>query len=136
MEWLDNGGNFYRNKFYVSTGTDGSPVVLDIQSASNAGLQQWSDGLVTFTANSPVDAQYPTFVQIAQLLFVCADGSVVQLIIPAPQDSIFLPDGFRVDATALTTLITDVIAVVTNHLESPVTAYVQGQLVNRRKDQP
>lgn len=136
MEWLDNGQNFYRNKFYVATGDDGSPVVLDIQSASNAGVQQYGAGPVTFAANAPVDQQYPTVTQVAQLLFLCADASVVEIIIPAPQDSIFTADNFTVDPTAITTLIADVIAVVTNNLASPVASFLQGSLVNRRRDVP
>lgn len=136
MEWLDSAGGFYRNRFYVSHGVDGSSVVAQLQSASNAGLQQHSSGQVTFDAVSPIDAQYPTFTQVAQLLFACADGSTVEMIIPAPQSTVFLSDGLRVDPVAMATLIADVIAVVTNNLASPVTTYRQGSLVNRRRDQP
>lgn len=136
MEWTDTAGGFYRNRFYVAHGGSGATVVADIQSASNAGLAQHSSGQVTFDSNAPVDQQYPTMVQIAQLLFRCADGTVVPLVIPAPQDTVFLSDGFRVDPTAVSTLIADVISHVTNQLGSPVTTYLQGSLVNRRKDQP
>lgn len=136
MEWTDTAGGFYRNRFYVNHGGNGTPVVDSIQHASNAGLLQHSSGQVVFDTNAPVDQQYPTIMQIAQLLFSCADGSAVQIIIPAPQSSIFLADNLRVDPAAVVTLIANVIAVVTNNLGSAVIVYRQGSLVNRRKDQP
>lgn len=135
-EWTDTAGGFYRNRFYVNHGNDGTPVVHSVQSASNAGLQQHSSGQVVFDANAPVDQQYPTIMQIAQLIFGCADGSSIQIIVPAPQASIFLSDNLRVDPAAVVTLIANVVSVVTNNLGSPVIVYRQGSLVNRRKDQP
>lgn len=137
FEWRDNAGSFYRQKLY--TNADGAPVdglAAELQNLSNAGLQQHSAGELIVDANPAINAQFPTIAQVAVLIYLCADGSTVRIQVPAPLDTIFLPDGLRVDPTQVAALSSLLTSYGTSVLGSPVTALDTGTLVNRKADVP
>lgn len=104
-----------------------------IQSAllghSNADFNDWWEGDAHVNSSpAPSNAQYPNLVPPTILNFLCADGTIAVVRLPAAKIGIFLADGVTVDASA----ITDVITACVGNLRSPsgslATSFLGGTL--------
>jgi len=128
--WVDSGGNNTITLLRTSTGA--GTIEGDILALSDADwFNQWEGTLFVNGSPAPTFAQYPSVTQQATLQFMCADGTVARVDIPAPQIGIFLSDGVTVDPSMITTLITDCIGNLLSSSLSPAVSYLVGFL-NRR----
>lgn len=112
--WIGAGTGLTINRIQTSTGAG------SIQSAlighSNADFNSWWEGDLHVNSSPVVSAAaYPQLSPPCILNFLCADGTIATLRLPAPKLAIFLADGTTVDATK----IADVIAAAVGNLLSP-----------------
>lgn len=116
----------------IRTATGASSIQADIIAASNADYNDyWEGDLVINSTPSVSLGEYRAITARALLNFACADGTSVQLAIPAPQIGIFLADGVTVDATTITTLIADCIGNLESTTGSLATSFLGGFLNTR-----
>lgn len=136
IEWTDVNTGFFRVGLNLTTGANPAALLTDLQAASNAGIQQWTDGAATVTANATTAGQYDSSQDTAILTFTTAALNAVRVTLPAPPAAIFLADGSTVDATnaLIVAIIADVISSVTDSSGNPVTTYVIGVRGFRGKD--
>lgn len=114
-----------------------NPSAGGIQSAllakSNADyLEYWEGPLSINGSPAPVNAQYPGVGGQAVLAFVCADGTIAKVALPAPQLGIFLSDGQTVDSTQIAAIIAACTASLISNSGSPATTFVAGFLQGRK----
>ena len=129
--WVDHGGNqtikLIRQSNFTQT------IRNDLVAISNADwLQSWSGTLAINGTIVTANATYPSVLQQATLVFLCADNTQARIDLPAPVGSIFLPDGVTVDSTAIATLIGDAIGNLQSASGSLATAYLSG-ILNRNR---
>jgi hypothetical protein len=93
-------------------------------------LNTWEGNLTVNGSPAPVNAPYPGLQQIANLVFMCADGTSAQIRLPAPQIGIMLADGVTVDSTTIATLIGHCIGNLESPTGSLATAFLSGRLNN------
>lgn len=136
-EYTDIAGNFLRASNWVYATPGLSVLESAIQSATNGNLLYATNGLPVVGTTTPTDAQYPLVADLATFNFSTAAGSGLQLVIPAPQASLFLPNSFAVDATA--TLSAAIIAAAIGTLGdvagNAASAFAGGSKVSRRVEQ-
>ena len=112
--WIGAGTGLTITRVRTATGAD--TILTDMLAVSEADFNdKWEGDLVVNGSPAPAGGQYPGLTSQALLQFMCADGTTAVLRIVAPSISIFLADGVTVDATTITTLITDCVG----NLESP-----------------
>jgi hypothetical protein len=127
--WLDARG--YTSITLVRTASGGiGPILSDMQALTNADWSLCWEGPLSTQVPSTTAAVYEAGMQRARLVFGAADGTEVDIIIPAPQIGIFLADGITVDSSNanVAQLITDVIANGVSASGSAVTAYLSGYM--------
>lgn len=127
--WVDASG--YKGITRINSAAGAGAIVASIIAASNADqLEAWEGTLVVNGAPAPIAASYQPQSARAALAFMCADGTLVTLLVPAPQVGDFLADGQTIDpaAPAVAALITACIGALTNAAGSPATAFVSGTL--------
>ena len=97
-------------------------------------LQYWESAVTNNGAPAPPGGGYQQVTLQAILYFACADGTVAQVVIPAPALGIFLADGDTVDpANAFVAgLITACVGNLESASASQATAYLGGRLSARR----
>lgn len=128
--WLDAGGFVTITR--VQTATGAASIQADALAVSDADFNDWWEGDLNInTSPAPTSSQYPSVRQVAVLSFLCADGTIANLRIPAPSISIFLSDGVTVDQTTITTLIADCIGNLESVSGSLATSYLAGSLQAR-----
>ena len=128
--WVDVGGRSTITLIRTSTG--GNSIEGDIVALMNGDwFNEWEGTLNVNGSVSVVNAQYPTIQSQATCTFICADGTVARVDIPAPKLSIFLADGVTVDSTKIATLIADCIGNLLSSSGSPAVSFAAGFL-NRR----
>ena len=116
----------------VRTATGAGTIQTDMLAVSNADYNDyWEGDLVINSSPAPTNAEYRAITARALLNFLCADGTSVQLAIPAPQIGIFLADGVTVDASTITTLIADCIGNLESTTGSLATSFLGGFLNTR-----
>lgn len=125
--WIGAGTGLTINR--VRTQSGAGSIQAALLNHSNADVNDWWEGdLHINTSPSPVNAQYPNLVPPTVLSFLCADGTIATVRLPAAKIGIFLADGSTVDSTA----ITDIISACVGNLESPTgslaTAFLGGTL--------
>lgn len=129
--WIDSGG------LTTITLILANPSAAGIQGAllakSNADyLDEWEGPLNINGSPAPVFADYPAVTQSAVLTFLCGDGSVAKVALPAPQISIFLADGQTVDATQIAGIIAACTGNLVSNTGSAAVSYLSGFLQGRR----
>jgi len=98
---------------------------------SNADeLNTWEGDLTVNSTPVPVNAQYPGLQQVANLVFLCADGTTAQIRLPAPKIGIMLADGVTVDASMITTLIADCVGNLQSPTGSLAVSFLSGRVNN------
>lgn len=130
--WLDANGA--RTIFRINTGAGLGTTAADLEALSNAGVLEYWESNVTALTPAPVAAAFQSGADRAALVFQCADGTQVTVIIPAPKAAIFMADTETVDPTNadVATFVTSAIsAPITNAVGSAVTALVAGQRLPR-----
>jgi len=128
--WVDAGGGATMIRQRTATGM--STIQADIIAVSHADYNEyWEGDLVVNSTPSPTSGEYQSVTQIAILSFLCVDGTIATLRLPAPQLSIFLADNITVDATVIATLIADCIGNLQSATGSLAAAYLSGFLAAR-----
>lgn len=126
--WQDSQG--HRSVFRVNAGAAIAPLLAAMAAASNGDWTlYWESAPTSNGAPVYLAAAYPTVADRASLLFQCADGTEVALLLPAPRLSDFLADGQTIDPASvlIAALIAAAIALpFTNAAGSPVVAYTGG----------
>jgi len=135
LEWQDIGARFLRTANYVATPAAVAAYLTALQNASNAGIQIGTEGTAVFIANSPVDAQYPSALDTAVLLFSTSAGTTVSITVPAPVSSLFAADNLTVSTVGAAALIAAATAAMGDNLGNSIVAFNQGLRSSRRKDQ-
>lgn len=127
--WIDVTGNLGITRIDTTSGI--GPILSAIIGASTGDWYQCWEGPLSVNTPVPPGGQYASVVTRASLLFACADGTQVTLLIPSPDASIFMADGKTVDptATAVSTLITACVGLLVGASGSPVSSYVGGYLM-------
>ncbi len=106
--------------------TDG---IAAISGATNGDwAQYWGGTTFDQTPPAPVAAPYQTLRPVASLLFQCADGTTVEVGIPAPVLALFLTDGETVDPADPLGAIAALLAIITGATGSPASAFIGGHL--------
>jgi len=127
--WIGAGTGLTINRIRTATGA--STILTDMLALTNADqLNTWEGNLTVNGSPSPVNAAYPGLQQIANLVFLCADGSTAQLRLVAPKLSIMLADGVTVDATMIATLIADCVGNLESPTGSLAVSFLSGRLNN------
>ena len=125
--WIGAGTGLTINRIRTAAGA--STILADLLAISNADkLNTWEGDLTENTSPAPVNAQYPGLQQVANLLFLCADGTTAQLQLPAPKVAIMLADGVTVDASTITTLIGDCVGSLQGPSGSLAVSFQAGRL--------
>ena len=127
--WTDYGGSNTITK--IETNGGASSIVEAIQDISNADWVNRWEGPTGFNTASTTFAQYPAASQQALMQFMCADGTVARLAIPAPQIGIFLADGVTVDSTMIADLIAACVGTLAAPSGSLATSFLVGILQRR-----
>jgi hypothetical protein len=127
--WIGAGTGLTINRIRTLTGA--STILTDLLALSNADqLNTWEGNLTVNSSPAPVNAAYPGLQQVANLVFLCADGSTAQIRLPAPKLSIMLSDGVTVDPASIVTLIADCIGNLESPTGSLAVSFLSGRLNN------
>lgn len=123
--WIDAQGN--TTLTYVNGSAGLTTLVGQIKAVSNADVLNSVEATLNVNGSpGPAAATYPTVRDSAKLMFKTASGNDVTLLVPAPQQSLFLADGQTVDPSAAAALIAAALGVVTDEAGNAVTTYVGG----------
>lgn len=113
----------------IRTLTGAATIRDDIVSHSTGDKFSWWEGNLNINgAPAPPGGQYPAINLFAILNFMCGDGTIAILKLPAPRINIFLADGVTVDATAIAALITHCIGNLESTTGSTATSFLGGHL--------
>jgi hypothetical protein len=124
--WVDGSGG--RTITLVRSVAGAAAISAAALAQSNADWAQVWESAVTANTPAPATASYPSVALAAALTFVCADGTLAVLKIPAPVVGLFLADGQTVDPVAAAAVITACVGSLVSSTGSPTTAYVSGVL--------
>src|SRR5579859_6418678 len=125
--WVDANGN--KTILRVNSGSTPSTLATLAEGCSNAGILEYWESAITVPATPvPFAAAYQSVVDRAVLLFLCADNTLANLIIPAPSLAVFMSDGETIDITNpnVSVLVTAAIGDLQNLSGSPAVAFVSG----------
>lgn len=128
--WSDAGSRSTITLLLVDTSASAIQAALLGKSSADF-IEYWEGPLVINGAPAPVNAQYPSVTQQAVLTFLCADGTIAKVALPAPKLSIFLSDGQTVDATQIAGIIAACIASLLSNSGSPAVSFLGGFLTGR-----
>lgn len=127
--WIGAGTGLTINRIRTATGA--STILAALLALSNADeLNTWEGDLTVNSTPVPVNAQYPGLQQVANLVFLCADGTTAQIRLPAPKIGIMLADGVTVDASMITTLIADCVGNLQSPTGSLAVSFLSGRVNN------
>jgi len=127
--WIGAGTGLTINRIRTASGA--STILADLLAISQADkLNTWEGDLTVNSSPAPGGGTYPGLNQVANLLFLCADGTTAQIRLPAPSLSIMLADGVTVDPTTITTLIADCVGNLQSASGSLAVSFQAGRLNN------
>lgn len=135
-EWTDVNAAFLRTAWYVKQGASPAALNAALAACTNGGITLQSQGLAVFSAPVPVDAMFPSVLDVAVLNFVTTAGTLVQVQVPAPLSSDFTQN--RIINTADPNILALIVAAtgfVSDNLGNLVTAFTNGSYSSRRKEQ-
>lgn len=133
--WVDAHGA--RTITLVRSTAGAAAISAAVAAASEADWMQWWESNVTVQTPAPVGGAYLPVSLRAALTFLCADNTLAQLYIPAPNQTIFLADGQTVDPAnlAVVAIIAAALGSLVSSTGSPATAFVAG-ILQRGASQP
>jgi hypothetical protein len=123
-KWVDNAGNSGQGQHFAAANP--CSILTNMQAVSRCGIAWNVDGPVDGAIGVPSAGAFPSVEDTARLIFQKGDGSLVSLLIQAPDDSIFLADGVTVDPTTIVALIAACVGELSDQAGTTVTAYVAG----------
>jgi len=127
--WIGAGSGLTINRIRTATGA--STILTDLLAISQADqLNTWEGDLTVNATPAPPGGTYPGLNTIANLVFLCADGTTAQIRLPAPSLSIMLADGVTVDATMIATLIADCVGNLESPTGSLAVSFLSGRVAN------
>jgi hypothetical protein len=128
--WVDvNGGKTIQR---INTATGAAGILGALSAASLAAeLEEWEGTDNQNPAPAPTTGPYQGVAWRAALTFVCADSTLVNLILVAPLSSCFLADAQTIDPASVpvAAIISAVVGTMVNPAGSLVTAFVAGSLL-------
>jgi|SRR5882672_4655982 len=134
--WIDAAGMTVQT--IMSTTAGGAGIEADLLALSNASrLNEW-EGAPGGASGSPAAAVYEAVADYALLQWVCVDGTIVSLKLPAPLSSIFLADGQTVDVAnaGVVTLDAAVVGSLLSASGSAAAALLGGTRRRANRDYP
>ena len=134
VEWSDVDQRFLRTSNYVATPAGVAAYITALQNISNAGIQQRTSGLLTILNNVAVDAQFPSDLDTAVMLFATTAAGTIRVTVPAPKASIFQADNLTVSQIATLPFQAAVAGALGDVLGNAATFLVSGVRADRRKD--
>jgi len=137
QEWQDAAGGFLRSANWYDDTVGAGGYEAAVQAASIANLQYATGAVPQVGVVTPGTTQYFLCTDTAVLTFQTSPGSSLQVIVPAPDATIFGPDGNTVDPTNATviSLIASVVGVLMDVGGNLATAYKSGVKSSRRTEQ-
>lgn len=126
--WLDARG-YQRITLLRAQGLSGA-IEAAMAAASNAGLVQCWEGPIATPVPTPAAAVYESGLQVARLLFQCADGKDAAIMLVAPKLADFLADGRTIDIAnpQIAAIIAAAVGTLANQAGSIAANYVSGFL--------
>lgn len=137
LEWQDIAGGFLRSANWYDDTVGAGSFEAEMQAASIANLQYATGAVPQVGVVTPGTALYNLTTDTAVLTFQTIPGGSLQIVIPAPDASIFGPDGNTVDPTNATilALIASVVGTLMDSGGNLATAYKSGVKSSRRTEQ-
>lgn len=129
--WTDHAGRQTILRTVTNGGAGGIQSALLAQSNGDF-LEFWESVLTINATPTTVNAAYPGITQQAVLTFLCSDGSIARVRLPAPKLGIFLPDGQSVDSTMIGAIIAACVGVLASPSNATATSFLGGFLEGRR----
>lgn len=126
----DHAGGVTITAIRTSTGATGIMGAVIAKSHADF-LNFWESAESINVAPATSTGQYPSITQQATLSFLCADGTIARLIIPAPDISIFLADQQTVDSTQIAALTAACIGNLESPSQSLAVSFLGGFLARR-----
>lgn len=126
--WIDASGK--TRLTIISTATGAAPILAELEAFTNAGLVEWWEGVPTVPGQAGLNNTYPSVRDYVRLQFTTASEEIATLTLVAPVDSIFLPDHYTVDSSAIGSLITACIGNLQAASGEVVTAFLGGERLN------
>jgi hypothetical protein len=130
MVWADINGRTRLS--YVNTNGGGAAIQTALEAKSNAQVQNSVDATATVVVPAPTAATYQSVADVAVLVFVDASNYQTEIVLPAPQASIFLADGETVDITQIGTIIAAVVGTAETSTGGLVTAFLGGYRATKK----
>jgi hypothetical protein len=93
--WVDAGG--YSIVKATRSVASAAVIAAALQACSNSGQTEYWESNASLPGNVPTAAPYQQNIDQATLFFLCADGTIANLVIPAPILSMFLADQSTID---------------------------------------
>ena len=136
-EWTDQAGGFIRSANWVFAPVGLATYEAAVQATANAVLQYATNGIPSVSTATPGTGQYDLVSDTAVLVFATVPGSSLQVVIPAPLNSIFGPSSNVVDPTnpLVAALIAAVVGTLGDAAGNAATAFVSGVKSSRRTEQ-
>lgn len=132
--WIDANGNKTITRIETFAGFTSFSGAL--KGCSNADFLQYWESLETNNSSpAPVLDDFVSVADRAALLFLCADNTLVTVLVPSPSIDIFYADGETVNpsSAAISTLITNVAGSLVNGNGSLALSFVAGYRLPRAK---
>jgi hypothetical protein len=124
MVWVDANGA--TRLTFINANAGLGSVQADLLALSQADMLNCVENTLTVYTPAPPGGTFRSVGDVAILTFTDAGSNLVDITLPAPVSTIFLADEETVDATAIVTLIGDVVGTVQTAAGGVVTAYVSG----------
>lgn len=137
LEYLDVAGAQLRSQSWLQVTGSPSALASAIQAATNANLAFLTSGQPIVGTTTPAGALYQSVQDVLIITMQTAVPSYVQLTIPAPLGSMFLPGGIVIDPTNATwiALLAQISANVTDNAGNAALSLVSAVKSSRRSDQ-
>lgn len=134
--WLDVNG-VSRQTILTST-TGAGAIWAAVQAASQAQVETSWESVLGASVGSAASGAYQSVKMSASLLYQTGSGGSLRITIPAPQLSIFLPDGVTVDPSnsLVIAINTAAIGLLSNGGGTTAATFVGGILNPSRNDLP
>lgn len=124
--WVDAYGITRPTLPLADNSTASAAIQTALLAKSNAIVASYSEGTLTVTGASPATGIFQSVRDAAILSFLCADGTIAKLTLPAPLQSIFLSDEETVDSTQIAGIITACLSHLTSASGSLASSFIGG----------
>ncbi len=137
FEYQDVANASLRSQNWTAASASLAALETALQAATNSNLTYVTSGQPVVGSTTPTDALYQSVQDVLIISLMTAIPSYVQVTLPAPVGTMFLPGGVVIDPanTTWVALLAAIIAVVTDVAGNPVVALVSAVKSSRRSDQ-